>query len=458
MSLLRKVNRQDNGRINVHEKYGFKYNPFPNKTSISLFDPNPKNNGSIYVPDVRKSEINQFNRILIPSKTNHEPKQIAFLMDYATRKGRGIGKTSFLNYQRKKIQADFGDEISEGTEVIMAVLVSPSPDTNYKRFYSITKLIIESMIDQNLFENAYYRLKVFTDLIDSTIVAKAESEGIEKLSNAEWLKQEHLAIGITDYDDHSVGIRIKQNLIRKGVNNDLANTIAYFGFNSLFVRKYFFDKVNEIFWKQEGNELLFNDLAILFQEAGITKFIILFDELEKIVPNQNAAERRNFCDILRYYFMDGNCENSRSSFYHILFVIHPYLQELLIPHWEASGLQRFAALGGDLSENYTVLFESFNDNNSIPLAQAYLNDAQINNQVINSLSPFTEDALKEALKKTLGVPGKYLTLLHTAIEKGIELNWETIDIEQIKLVETPKIDNTSDDNDETPLTELKTDF
>lgn len=35
-------------------------------------------------------------------------------MDYAAYKGRGIGKTAFLNYMKKSINKDLGDEISDG--------------------------------------------------------------------------------------------------------------------------------------------------------------------------------------------------------------------------------------------------------------------------------------------------------------------------------------------------------
>lgn len=457
MSILRKIDKPESRKENIYEKYGFKYNPFPNKTSISLYDPNPKNNGSIYVPDIRKNEITQFNKILISSDKNPEPKQIAFLMDYATRKGRGIGKTSFLNYQRKLIQKDLGDEITKGTEVMMSVLVSPSPDNNYKKFYSISKLIIESMVDQNLFQNSYYRLKVFTGLIDQRVIEIAEREGLERcLSDNNWLRDQHKSLGL-DYDSHSVSTAIKRTLTSRGVNNELATAIAFYGDKIESFRSHYLDKNTETFWKQEANNLLFNDLVLMLDAAGITKFIILFDELEKVVPNQNAVERRNFCDILRFYFMDGKCENSTRSFYHILFVIHPYLQELLVPHWEASGLQRFAALGGDLADNYTVFFEGFDENNSIPLASAYISDALIHPDHSVGFKPFTEGSLKEALKKTLGVPGKFLTLLHTAIEKGVENNWDEIDVEQIILVETPKVEKEGPEN-ETPLADTKTEI
>jgi hypothetical protein len=458
MSLLRKVLKEEKTKENKYGKYGFKYNPFPNKASISLFDPNPKNNGSIYVPDIRLSEIEQFEKILISSSRNPEPKSIAFLMDYATRKGRGIGKTSFLNYQRKTIQEDLGDRITDGKQVMMAVLVSPRPDENYKKFYSISKLIIESIIDQNLIQNASLRLKVFTELIDSRVVELAEkSDFANTIGKAQWLIENHKSVG-ADYDDNNVTQTVKSKLIRSGINSELATAVARFGHDTDLFRKFYFDKIQESTWKQEGNSLLFNDFVKLFEAAEITKFVILFDELEKVIPGQNAAERRNFCDVLRYYFIDGNCENTASSFYHILFVIHPYLQELLVPHWEASGLQRFAALGGELADHYTVFFESFDEKNSIPLAAAYIEDSLINPKSTSGLAPFTEAALKEALSRTLGVPGKYLSMLHTAIEKGIEKDWSTIGVDEIRAVEMAKVGRDDEEENDSPLSSPKTEI
>jgi hypothetical protein len=458
MSFLRKVSKEERIKDNKYKKYGFKYNPFPNKASISLYDPDPKNNGSIYVPDIRQSEIEQFKKILISSDKNPEPKNIAFLMDYATRKGRGIGKTSFLNYQRKTIQEDLGDKITLGKQVMMAVLVSPRPDENYKKFYSISRLIIESIIDQNLIQNACLRLKVFTDLIDPGVIELAEkSDFIDTIGKSQWLIEMHKQFG-AEYDDNNLTQTVKSKLIRVGINSELATAVARFGHDTDLFRKFYFDKLQESTWKQEGNNLLFNDFVKLFEAAEITKFIILFDELEKVIPGQNAAERRNFCDVLRYYFIDGNCENTAVSFYHTLFVIHPYLQELLVPHWEASGLQRFAALGGELADHYTVFFESFDEKNSIPLAEAYINDSLIDQQSKSGLKPFTEAALKEALSRTLGVPGKYLSMLHTAIEKGIEKEWLSIDVAEIRAVEMPKVGRDEEEENDAPLSLPKTEI
>ena len=96
------------------------------------------------------------------------------------------------------------------------------------------------------------------------------------------------------------------------------------------------------------------------------------------------------------------------------------------------------------------------------MAKAYISHSLIDESVDDDrdlLFPFTDNALKEAIRRTLGVPGKYLTFLHSAIEKGIDQGWDVIDESKLTEVELPNVskndeENESDEN--TPLPESKT--
>ena len=99
------------------EKYkifNLKQNPFPVNPGVTIGGDDKRENGSIYLKELRTREENTFENLLIPKPAQAEPKRICFLMDFATRQGRGIGKTAFLNYQRKRIMDDLGDSLTEG--------------------------------------------------------------------------------------------------------------------------------------------------------------------------------------------------------------------------------------------------------------------------------------------------------------------------------------------------------
>ena len=51
-----------------------------------------------------------------------------------------------------------------------------------------------------------------------------------------------------------------------------------------------------------------------------------------------------------------------------------------------------------------------------------------------AIEPFTTQALEGAILATSRVPGKFLTLLHIAIEKAIQENWREIGAKQMQMV------------------------
>jgi hypothetical protein len=120
-------------------------------------------------------------------------------------------------------------------------------------------------------------------------------------------------------------------------------------------------------------------------------------------------------------------------------VIHPYLQELLLPHWDAAGLNRVASIGGELEKKYTILFNPVNGPIAVQLAKKYIENFRISgNDSVSDIYPFTEDALLKAHKYEQGIPGRYLQLLYQAIEVGIENDWDVIDDNKIEIVLSKK--------------------
>lgn len=77
---------------NHYRRLGFIQNPFPANPSVVPYSDDPRVNGSIFLESIRKEEINAFHDHIVNSEN-----QIGLMMDYAAYKGRGIGKTAFLN-------------------------------------------------------------------------------------------------------------------------------------------------------------------------------------------------------------------------------------------------------------------------------------------------------------------------------------------------------------------------
>ena len=86
---------------NQYKKLGFVQNPFPANPSVVPYSDDSRVNGSIFLESIRQEEIKAFRGHIVNSQN-----QIGLMMDYAAYKGRGIGKTAFLNYMKKSINKD----------------------------------------------------------------------------------------------------------------------------------------------------------------------------------------------------------------------------------------------------------------------------------------------------------------------------------------------------------------
>lgn len=411
---------------NQYKKYGFSQNPFPVDPTVKPRSEDRRENGSIFLEKLRTPEYTEFSSQIINSST-----RIGFLMDYAAYKGRGIGKTAFLNYAKNKINHDLGDEISEGKEVLYAVYVMPSPDKKERSMPLIARNIYKAMLESDLFLITFCRLRAFSGQISDDLLSTIKQDSYEEtIANDEWLE--------------SNGVDVL-NLNRE-VNQILANIDIALDSASLFssdTYKIFIDKLKgfdiDSFWKKEGCDFLFTKIARLLKYALFTHCVILLDEVEKIVTYQNFAERRAFCDSLRYYFIDGTSYNAINSIYKVLMTIHPNSQELLMPHWNAAGLDRFSVLGGSAANANTIFFNPIKDstNMSADLALIYMND--VRDKSSDELYPFTKEALNAVMLQAENIPGKFLKFMNNAVELGLKNGWEIIDTAQVQSMwSTPK--------------------
>ena len=434
--LFRQSAQPSGEAANPYARFGLTQNPFPTKPSVTVGGPDRRQNGSIYWEELRSVEQYKFEQLLIPHPSRPQVRSIAFLMDYATRRGRGIGKTAFLYHQQKRVMNDLGNQMTGGSHVLFASYVLPLPDGVYRKFWKFCKMLVEALTsDQNpIISMAIWRLRAFSGLIPQTVLGMVGNIPEETIGNDKWLREQGIDVHF------GLNRHLRTQLMDLDIDDRVIERLVNHGHNPSEIRRAFLDDMPDSAWRKEGGRLLFDDLVKLLNVAGFSKGLFLIDEIEKVVQPQNTQERRAFTDALRYYLIDGQCENARLTFYSLLFTIHPYVQEILTPHWEASGLDRFAALSRELAPEYTVYLEPLNQNSAVPLATAYLDESRIDQTgKKGDLRPFTVEALNEALLKTGRVPGRFLTFLNTAIERAVQEDWEIIDDAQIQATAQTRI-------------------
>lgn len=440
-NIFRKTQQPDKPKHNKYEKYGFSQNPFPQKPSVTIGSNDYRENGSIYLQDMRVEEQEKFERLIVSSSGSFQAKSLIFLMDYATRRGRGIGKTAFLHHQCSRVMADFGENLSNGNEVLFASYILPLPEGKSRRFSQFSKTISYALNSQNIIASAMWRIRAFVNVIPESLFDEITENPAETIGNNKWLQAK--GVDVT----WGLSRKVKEYLVDNGVNVEMVDQLVNYGHLSEQFEHNYLDNLSDFHWRKDNGKILFDEFVKLFKIAGFTNGILLIDEVEKIVTLQNTQERRSFTDSLRYFFFDGQCINTKYSFFRTLLTIHPYVQELLDPHWKATGLDRFAPLSGDLTKEYTIYFEPLNQIHAVPLAKAYLSASRLDIKDKERLEPFEKDAIEEALVISGRVPGIFLTILNSAVEKGLRSSLDKIDVSMIKEVaqaRTPKEPSASD--------------
>jgi hypothetical protein len=410
------------------EHFGLKQNPFPNLPGVVPDNDDPRVNGSIYQPDLRRVEQEKFERLLIPTPSRPDVDTMAFLMDAATRFGRGVGKTAFLNHQRRRIMDDLGDTITGGAHVLFAAYVLPPSDGRCRKFWHLCRLVIEAMIDQGILAQALWRLRAFSEHIPAEVLAQVGGAPQDTVGSDSWLRDQGVNV------EFDLAPAVQRMLEASGVAEGLAEMLAGHGHTPGGFRAAFLRHQSEHAWRQHGGQWLFDELVRVFRRAEFTRGLLLVDDFERIVVHQTARERLSLVEDLRYYFIEGPFENVRARFYSALWTIHPYVQELLVGPWQQVGLERFCALGGELAAEHTIDFRPLEAQAAVPLVMAYLDRSRLREQERGQLVPFDTDGVVEALRLVKGLPGYLLALLSRVMEHAAAKNWPSIDQERIREV------------------------
>lgn len=433
---------------NLYEGFALRDNPFPKSPTVNPLSSDPRENGKIYCEGLRAYEQTQFERLLMPSPERPDTRLMAFLMDYATRRGRGIGKTAFLTHQRRRIMSDLGYMLTDGSYVVMAAHLVPEGGGRTRKFWQFVRLIAKSLNDDNCIATALWRLRAFSGAIPQEVLAQIDQNNLAgSLGDDRWLQEHKVDVFF------SLNPAVKQLLVRAGVAVETAEMLSRDGHAPSAFEQRFLRERSDPWWRQEGYEFVFNALPQLFQAADVNRVLLLVDEVEKMVTPQNRYERTAYVDDVRRYFVDGAYFGVHNHTYGVLWTIHPYVQELWQPYWYSAGLDRVCPIGGGTSQEFTVYFKPMKpDEAAIPLVREYMNHYRFDQSDKDSLTPFTDQAVIVALEKSGGLPGPMLTLLRIALERAVEERWAQIDEAQIESISSSMPPSEPDELDDTPET------
>lgn len=416
-------------------RFGLTQNPFPDSPTIVPESDDPRLNGEIYHATLRGQEQAEFERLLISRPKAPASRPIALLMDFATRRGRGIGKTAFLIHQRRRIMKDLGEELTQGSKVLLASHIAPEGSGRTRKFWQFSKQLAYALNQDCCIAWALWRIRALCGVIPAATLELVNFENpSETLGNNGWLSENNVEVTF------SLNATVERELRSAGVSDPMSRALAWHGAEAEMFQQHILDGMSEHKWRQEGPRLVFEDLVRLFVAARINQVVLLVDEVEKIVVPQNSSERRGFVDDIRRHFVDGPFESVYRRMYSLLFTIHPYVQEVWSPHWNATGLDRVCAMSGGLAKEYTIYFQPLRaEETAVPLVLSYMDHFRVGREQRGSLFPFDRDAVVAALSLSGGVPGLMLTLLRLVLDKAVENGWAEVGADRVKAIHKSEI-------------------
>jgi len=410
--------------VNRYERFGWDRNPFPDRLGVVPGGEDPRSNGSIYVESVRSREQRRFEELLIPT-LDRPARSMAFLREMAGRV-RGIGKTAFLNRQRQRVMTDLGRTLSGRQDYLFAAHLFPPGGTNSRKFWQFARLVIGVLNEQEVMAELLWLLRAFSGCIPDPILDQA-NDLPTTLGNDDWLRQQGVAV------DRDLVPTVSRKLVEAGVGEELAEALAKHGHAADRFRLEFLRTISDYRWRQIAGPWLTDDFVAAFRSAGFHRGLVFVDDFEKIVLGQNTAERRTFADDIRYSFVEGPTLAARTKFYSLLWVIHPLVEEILIRHWNAAGLDRFCALTGDMAPACRIEFHPLSAADAELLVAEYIGAARRTHVNDDALWPFSPAAIAATFQIARQLPGHLLSWLNLAVEKAADDGWP--DLSEERLVE-----------------------
>jgi hypothetical protein len=366
-----------------YEIYGLRENPFPSGGAIlNPESQDPRENGSIFSVNARRTEIDEFERKFVGTATSFADRlRCGFLWaegDRAT--GRGMGKTALAVYMKHKINRDYGTSYFDGRTSFFCIYVSFSEQMPAKMGL-LYQAALNSLVKERIFEQVASRI---------------------------------------DY----------QALVSSGVSKPFANAVA-----SGTVRRYLEEDIlhhslGERYptkdWRYDPDlkDIFLNQATWCFKAAGFLGAILVVDDIENLTDRSTPKKVESFVkDFGTAFFRSGN-EAANSRFYTVILTTHRQSADKISQAWTVAGLSAAFPLvpGGHAS----LLTRKPDLDQAVDMAVQYLKAYRVPTfSGSTDYHPFTLEALQTVVSKCDNHPRRFLSRLNRimveAVSKGVEL-------------------------------------
>lgn len=403
-------------------------NPFPT-SSINKNSKDPRINGNIYEPGIRKNEYDTIESAYLKvSQTDTSRLRLGYICD-TSHTGIGNGKSTFLVNLIDKINNQYCLDISDESNKCFAIYIAPETGGRTKTIDDFVDLIFQAIYSSGIIASSLASLR-----LDVVIAAKAvdfidmydEQELIDLLNTKEWFTDRRM-------DHQEITDIILENEFLQKLPYDFPLKLSGNTWNDPFTSvESFRIAYRELKKTREKLDFIFSHLVSLFMASGFNGAYIFVDNFERIPDSQSERQKKDFATELRSVLLDGPYENARFGFFNLFLAMHAGVPALISDAWSSSGLEQLYSFYPKMTSPHLIPFDGLNGEHVSILIKKYLATYRVPSFSGNALAPFTPDAITMIAEESDYNAATILRNCHTLIEKSLNEDRQVIDEDYVR--------------------------
>lgn len=398
------------GPVHIKRAWHLKKNPFPSAGIAVLGGTDPRENGTLYNPDVQNDKFHEaVNTFVIGSI--YSGLRFGYLWSLEAGgdpEARGFGKSSTLQWITEETNKDFGrrflleagfeeeDANENPTCAVMASFDTGSTGTLNAVFYEAARYACRSRFADHPTLTERLRTRLIENVGDSDPAA------LRRACDANYMQLRGRTLGppLDDFLD----------LLCAGDEDKLSTYI---------------DQVTAARRTRSGANYLAT-LLIFARAAGINRFLLCCDQLEDLASTINSrAKRMRETERFRDYILELQ---PMSEVLSVIVTMHPRADASIGDLWRLADLPSYDYQRPENEHRIVILRRLDSMEELHDLFQPYLEEYRTEPPPADlPLFPFTAAALEAILDRSSGKARDLLMKAHAVIERGAAENWDLID-------------------------------
>ena len=383
----------------IYTPLGLKDLPFPTDGVLKPYSYDPRDNGTIYAEGPVRSNIDQFENLLIRPTDFPNRVRLAYLWasgDPAT--GRGMGKTALLRYFRQRINQDWGDTEFDGRFSALVVYVSFQDQVDRRYMEQLALSALVDICKNGVLEasRAALRLQYIPDDKARDIIHT--DDGTDDLANI----LNNQLLEANDVDPIQLDSTVSNHLTGGGVRSAAALALSQGRFED-YLKSFRKDNSLEPLYVPRDTKLLdysrgllFNDIVIYLRTAGFAGGYLFIDDIENLVDQMTRKHRLEFAKEFALCTVRPGYVSTNYNFFSCVLTTHQSSALPLSSAWAEAGLAGIAHL--DPTSPNSVELPVPDAEQSREIIIAHLDYYRLDDGDKGTIKPFSEDGIAALLK------------------------------------------------------------